>query len=70
MLKLFPTGDTTNESVALMEDSLMILGSLLSNRCSKHLLALITSSETLSKAIVCDAAIREFYKTLYILYRM
>ena len=29
---LYILGDTTNETVALMEDSLMVLGSLLSNR--------------------------------------
>ena len=29
---MFVTGDTTSETVALMEDSLMVLGGLLSNR--------------------------------------
>lgn len=31
--ELLLKGDTTSETVALMEDSLMILGGLMSNRC-------------------------------------
>ena len=55
-------GDTTNETVALMEDSLMVLGSLLSNRFAQKLLAFMPFKpfQLLNELIVVNLTIIYF----------